>query len=63
MYLSMAMVLTGTAAVCGTLTSFAVPPLFIWTITAMSVRHEERVMESLFGSEYTDYKRRVRRWL
>jgi protein-S-isoprenylcysteine O-methyltransferase Ste14 len=63
MYLSMVMILAGTAVVCGTPTPFVVPPLFMWTIATRFIRHEERVMEALFGSEYTDYKRRVRRWL
>jgi protein-S-isoprenylcysteine O-methyltransferase Ste14 len=35
-----------------------------WAIThAFILLYEERVLRRLFGSEYDDYRRQVRRWL
>lgn len=38
-------------------------PLFIAYIQYFQIRPEERALERIFGSEFLDYKRRVRRWL
>ena len=40
------------------------PPLaFVLYITRFQIRPEERALTDLFGPAYTDYTRRVRRWL
>jgi len=38
-------------------------PAFIFVIQTQFIVGEERFMEELFGEEYLNYKRRVRRWL
>ena len=63
MYLGMATSLTGIALLLGSLTPLFVPPLFVLFITFVFIRQEERVMEESFGEVYTDYKKRVRRWI
>ena len=39
------------------------PVAFVFYITRFQVRPEERVLAERFGPAYTDYTRRVRRWL
>jgi len=63
MYLGMVVVLTGVAVRLGTLTPFAVPPLFACFIQTRFIVHEEAMMQRLFGAEYLAFKARVRRWL
>jgi protein-S-isoprenylcysteine O-methyltransferase Ste14 len=36
---------------------------FILYISRFQIRPEERVLENIFGPEYTAYATRVRRWL
>ena len=38
-------------------------PLFVLYMNRYQIGPEERVLSSLFGAEYADYKKRVRRWL
>lgn len=63
MYLGMACLLTAWAVWLGALLPFAAPVLFVLFITRFQIRPEERVLAQLFGPPYTDYTRRVRRWL
>lgn len=37
--------------------------IFIVFITQFQIRPEEKALEALFGNEYAQYKKRVRRWL
>jgi protein-S-isoprenylcysteine O-methyltransferase Ste14 len=39
------------------------PLIFYVAIDRMLIPEEEITMERLFGEQYLDYKRRVRRWL
>ena len=63
MYLGMALVLLGWAVVLSVLSAYLVVPLFVAYITRYQIRPEERALQNLFGSEYTQYMARVRRWL
>lgn len=38
-------------------------PLSITVITRYAIAREERYLEKVFGQDYLDYKKRVRRWL
>jgi protein-S-isoprenylcysteine O-methyltransferase Ste14 len=38
-------------------------PVSLVAIYYYAIRREERYLEQLFGQDYLDYKRRVRRWL
>jgi protein-S-isoprenylcysteine O-methyltransferase Ste14 len=63
MYLGLACLLTAWAVWLGAWFPFAGPVLFVLYITRFQIRPEERVLSQLFGSAYTDYTRRVRRWI
>ncbi len=39
------------------------PAVFVLYLNRFQIRPEERVLSEQFGAEYTDYHRRVRRWL
>jgi len=62
-YLAMAAVLFGSAVVMGTLVPFVFPVLFIVIIELLFIPDEERRLEEIFGDEYREYKRKVRRWV
>lgn len=63
MYLGMVLLLIGVAVLFGSLGAWLPVPFFIWVIQANFIRGEERFLESIFGEQYLEYKRRVRRWL
>jgi len=63
MYLGFALVLAGTAVLLGSIGAFLPLPLFVWIIQRGYIGEEERFLEEIFGSDYAQYKNRVRRWL
>lgn len=63
MYLGMALVLLGTAHVTGSAAGLLVTPVFMLIIQYRFILDEESMMREVFGGEYEDYRRRVRRWL
>jgi protein-S-isoprenylcysteine O-methyltransferase Ste14 len=62
MYLGMALALLGIGILFGTLSPLIVVPLWCWVMNRRFIEPEERDMESQFGEQFTDYRRRVRRW-
>lgn len=38
-------------------------PLVLWSLYSFVIRIEEKYLGELFGDAYTDYRRRVRRWI
>ena len=63
MYLGMACLLTAWAVWLNALWPWLGPLGFVLYITRFQIRPEERVLTALFGEAYTQYTRRVRRWL
>lgn len=64
MYLGLLGVLVGWGLVLGELgSSIAGAFVFVAMITVLQIRPEEAMMASLFGVDYDDYRRRVRRWV
>ena len=63
MYVGMLIMLLGYAIWLGTLGPFILVPLFYLVITEMQIKPEEKILESKFGQEYLEYKRKVKRWL
>jgi protein-S-isoprenylcysteine O-methyltransferase Ste14 len=63
MYLSLALLLLSQACVLWSWAAFIGPIAYVAYITRFQILPEERILESKFGSEYTEYKRRVRRWI
>ena len=63
MYLGMAAVITGVGIGLGTWVTLAVLGLFVFWITENQIKPEERALVKIFGSEFEDYKSKVRRWI
>jgi protein-S-isoprenylcysteine O-methyltransferase Ste14 len=63
MYLAMALILLGVAVTVGALSALAIPPLFLLVVYRRYVKPEEAMLHDVFGADYADYCRRVRRWL
>jgi len=62
-YLGMVIILLGIGFTLGTLTPFAILPLFVWLIQKNVIAHEEAMLDKSFGPAYAEYKKRIRRWL
>jgi protein-S-isoprenylcysteine O-methyltransferase Ste14 len=63
MYLGMAGTLLGVAVFLGSITPFVVIFAFMGLIKERFILPEEAKLEAAFGSDYVQYKERVRRWL
>ena len=63
MYLGMVIILLGIGLALGTLSPFAILPLFIWLIRNQFIAHEEAMLDKSFGAAYAEYKKCIRRWL
>ncbi|MDE0480263.1 MAG: isoprenylcysteine carboxylmethyltransferase family protein [Gammaproteobacteria bacterium] len=63
MYLGMVLVLLGTALATGSAVGLLVAPVFMLIIQYRFILDEERMMREVFGKEFEDYRRRVRRWI
>lgn len=63
MYLGMALILVGLAITAGSATVWLVPPVFVVVIDRQLIRREEAMLAAQFGTDYDDYRRRVRRWV
>jgi len=63
MYLGLALLLLGWAAFLWSAWALLGPVIFVGYISRFQIAPEERVLASLFGSEYSAYKANVRRWL
>lgn len=63
MYVGMALVMAGLALVIGSPSSLAMIAVAVLVVDRYVIRREEAYLEMKFGTDYLDYKRRVRRWL
>jgi protein-S-isoprenylcysteine O-methyltransferase Ste14 len=63
MYVGMVAMLLGVAIFMGTLPFFLTVVIYFVILNKVFIPFEEQKLESTFGSEYVEYKRRVRRWL
>jgi protein-S-isoprenylcysteine O-methyltransferase Ste14 len=63
MYLGLILALIGTAMLFGTAGPWLPIPVFVWIIRTNFIAGEERFLEEIFGAEYLEYKKSVRRWL
>jgi protein-S-isoprenylcysteine O-methyltransferase Ste14 len=63
MYGGLMLTSLGVALYFGTLAFFAVPVFLFLLVNFVFVPFEEAKMERQFGTQYTDYCARVRRWL
>jgi len=63
MYLGMLALQLAWSAYLAHPAAFAALPLFVLYINRFQIAPEERAMAKLFGAEFDDYRRRLRRWL
>lgn len=63
MYLGMLILLVFYGLFLGNGLVFLVLPIFVWYMNSFQIKPEEEMMIQLFGDEYVDYKKKVRRWL
>lgn len=63
MYLGMLMWFVGVSVLLGTLSPFLFVALLFVLINYVIIPMEERSLREIHGQKYTDYRRRVRRWL
>jgi protein-S-isoprenylcysteine O-methyltransferase Ste14 len=63
MYLGMVAILLGESILLGSLITLVSPIVFAAIMEVMFIPAEEENMESAFGKEYLDYKKKVRRWI
>lgn len=62
MYLGMSLVILGIAVFIGTAPLFLAPLAFILIMNAVFVPREERKLEEIFGGDFLNYRKKVRRW-
>jgi protein-S-isoprenylcysteine O-methyltransferase Ste14 len=62
-YLGGLIILLGVAFLLGSLVSFFFPVILFLLLQFLYIPFEEREMERIFGLQYIDYKRKVRRWV
>jgi len=63
MYLGMAILYAALALSLGVILALAFLPVVIFAVDRLVIAREEPYLERMFGDNYRDYKRRVRRWL
>lgn len=63
MYLGVTIALLGAAIYIGNLFSFFAPIIFLLIMNYYFVPFEEKLLEKIFGKQYLNYKKQVRRWI
>ena len=63
MYLGMVLILAGLAIKLGSLSAWIPIPVFVIVIQRQFIRNEELFLSGIYGDEFLEYKRRVRRWI
>ena len=63
MYLGMTLLLFGWAIFLSNFLAFALIPLFVVYITQFQIKPEEKILTEIFGDEFLQYKKQVRRWI
>lgn len=63
MYLAMLLVLAGWACIVSNWAALAMLPLFVATLNRLQIQPEERALHARFGTEFENYRRKVRRWM
>ena len=63
MYLGMLIIVLGVTVYNGVYIGIIILPCFIFYIKEFQIKPEEEAMQEIFADDYTDYFKRVRRWL
>ena len=62
-YVAMTILLVGVVILFGNVFNVLVVIGFVWFITEFQIKPEEGALTEIFGDDYADYMRRVRRWI
>jgi len=63
MYLGFVLILIGAAILLGTLTPWAMIPIFVVLMEVVFIQVEERMLGEKFGPAWLAYKKKARRWI
>ncbi|MFP8489719.1 methyltransferase family protein [Gracilimonas sp. Q87] len=63
MYLALLIALISAVLYWGNPFILVVLPIFVWYMNEFQIKPEEEIMEQKFGVEFSEYKKKVRRWL
>ncbi|HRK53962.1 MAG TPA: isoprenylcysteine carboxylmethyltransferase family protein [Cyclobacteriaceae bacterium] len=63
MYLGLLVLYTGIAFIQGNLWTLLFIPIVLWIVTKFIIVKEEKYLGRTFGSNYTAYCKKVRRWI
>ncbi|MFK7954425.1 MAG: isoprenylcysteine carboxylmethyltransferase family protein [Ekhidna sp.] len=63
MYLSMLLLLAGFASKLGNPLCLIPVILFVWYMNQFQIKPEEEALQEIFGEDYTNYCKKVRRWI
>jgi protein-S-isoprenylcysteine O-methyltransferase Ste14 len=63
MYLGMVLFLLGVALYLGSLSALIPVAVYAWIIDRQFIRNEEIFLTGIFGDEFKEYMKRVRRWI
>lgn len=63
MYVGLLLILSGWAVWLSSLSNVLLLIVFLLVMTELQIKPEEKALRALFGQEYDDYRRQVRRWL
>ena len=63
MYLGLLILYTGIAFLQNNLWALLFIPIVLWVVTKFIIVKEEKYLGRTFGSEYTEYCKKVRRWI
>ena len=62
-YISMTIILIGSAMLYNCLSAFIIPILFMILVKNIWIDYEEAKLKKIFGQEYLNYQKKVRRWI
>lgn len=63
MYIGMTILVLGFSVISTNILALVLPFLFSTIVGLVFVRKEEKLMFDVFGNDYLEYKKRVRRWV
>jgi protein-S-isoprenylcysteine O-methyltransferase Ste14 len=62
-YAALTLTYLGVSLLAGARWPLILLPAVLWVVDRGVIRREERYLEERFSTDYTDYRRRVRRWI
>ena len=62
-YISMTIILIGSAMLYNCLSAFIIPILFMILVKNIWIDYEETKLKKIFGQEYLNYQKKVGRWI